>query len=153
MRDSRPLQTPKPLAPPVGLPESGNPTSPAINRNTRKGINMTVTVFTEIDVPLECWPAERLTNCWYCGHKLANTRGFTVETAHGSNRVSVPSGYARLAREHQLPRSRGGNAGSNIVPACDSCNERKSTKTVEEYRTYLFVSGDPVVFYGELPNG
>jgi 5-methylcytosine-specific restriction endonuclease McrA len=114
---------------------------------------MTVNAFTEIDVPLEYWPAERLNNCWYCGQKLANTRGFTVETTHGSNRVSVPSGYARLAREHQIPRSRNGNAGSNIVAACDSCNESKSTKTVEEYRTYLSMSGTPVVFYGESHNG
>ncbi|PZS10384.1 MAG: hypothetical protein DLM70_00605 [Chloroflexi bacterium] len=49
--------------------------------------------------------------CAYCGER--------AETMH---------------REHMIPLIRGGDhTAANIVPACPSCNLRKSTKTLIEW--------------------
>lgn len=49
--------------------------------------------------------------------------------------VCVYCGEAkRLEADHKVPISRGGsNDITNIVPACRSCNARKSTKTAREF--------------------
>ncbi len=40
-----------------------------------------------------------------------------------------------LTQDHVIPLSRGGDHTiTNIVPACQSCNSRKGTKTLEEWR-------------------
>ena len=42
------------------------------------------------------------------------------------------------ARDHLTPKCRGGlDVPENIVPACKSCNSRKGTKTLEEFRYYM----------------
>jgi hypothetical protein len=58
--------------------------------------------------------------CWYCGSPLP-------VTDRGGWHI-----------EHQEPRSRGGMHGlSNMVAACPTCNLRKRSMTVEEFRTRL----------------
>ena len=48
---------------------------------------------------------------------------------------------APLTQEHLTPLSRGGaHEERNIVPACASCNSRKSTKTLWEFLQYQLVS-------------
>lgn len=66
--------------------------------------------------------------CWYCGVRL--TEDFTV---YGAGEI-----------EHQQPRARGGSSAlSNLVLSCRPCNERKGTRTPEEFR-------EPgQVFFGE----
>lgn len=45
-------------------------------------------------------------------------------------------GYLFL--DHMTPRIKGGsNAKSNLIVACRTCNNRKSKKTVEEFRKHL----------------
>lgn len=40
----------------------------------------------------------------------------------------------QLTQDHMIPLSRGGNhTEANIVPACMDCNNRKGTKTMEEF--------------------
>lgn len=62
--------------------------------------------------------------CWYCGREVfpaASSTGIDMEVI-----------------EHQTPVSRGGSRGpENMVWACASCNSRKGTRTLEEYRVYL----------------
>lgn len=54
-------------------------------------------------------------------------------------------------REHRIPKSRGGsNDKSNIARSCATCNNRKGTMTVEEYRAALERrTGQPHTFFGE----
>jgi hypothetical protein len=35
--------------------------------------------------------------------------------------------------DHMIPRSKGGQRGANLVPACHRCNQMKSDLTVEEF--------------------
>lgn len=47
----------------------------------------------------------------------------------------------RLTRDHARPLSRGGDdVIANIVPACGSCNSKKSTRTLLEYTAQMAVS-------------
>lgn len=70
--------------------------------------------------------------CWYCGCELVEP---SVEI--------MQSGDIRRmrVREHQLPKSRG---GTETVPSCFSCNSKKGTKTLDEYRFYV-QSKNPVI--------
>ncbi|KKL55522.1 hypothetical protein LCGC14_2254570 [marine sediment metagenome] len=44
----------------------------------------------------------------------------------------------RLTQDHVIPLSRGGShTASNIVPACQSCNSSKLTKSASEFRAVL----------------
>jgi hypothetical protein len=52
--------------------------------------------------------------CWYCG-----------------------TGRGPWEREHQLPVSRGGAGGDNVVRACEACNHLKGKLTLEEFRDAL----------------
>jgi hypothetical protein len=85
-----------------------------------------------IDIPLPLEFPEPVVppTCWYCG---ATSRPFE--------------------QEHQLPRSRGGGHGLNIVRACVACNDVKGPLTVEEFREGLAerlgLAVDQVVFAGE----
>lgn len=57
--------------------------------------------------------------------------------------------------EHQVPVSRGGKWGANIVDACSSCNHLKGRLTVDEFRRALAVrlGLTEVVFAGEAGEG
>jgi HNH endonuclease len=56
--------------------------------------------------------------CWYCGVQTNPWRDFTID--------------------HVVPQSRGGSDHvSNLVPSCRTCNLRKKTKNLEEFRVYL----------------
>jgi hypothetical protein len=58
-----------------------------------------------------------MVRCWYCGEILL------LEEAQ---------------IEHQTPRSRGGTGNiENLVPSCASCNCRKGSRNLEEYRDYV----------------
>jgi hypothetical protein len=84
-------------------------------------------------LPLDYGPAglQRRT-CWYCG-----------------------GGEGPFEFEHQVPVSRGGKWGANVVYACASCNHLKGRLTVDEFRKALAVRlGVPeVVFAGEAGEG
>lgn len=55
--------------------------------------------------------------CWYCGKEL---------------------GQAGSVIEHATPVSRGGtNHIDNLLPSCSSCNSKKRSRNVEEFREYL----------------
>jgi 5-methylcytosine-specific restriction endonuclease McrA len=72
---------------------------------------------------LNYWVAEGIeqTRCFYCPNELAESS---------------------MHLDHQVPLSRGGaHAPVNIVPACESCNTRKSTKTPDEF--LLWLDGNP----------
>src|SRR5437762_12375737 len=84
-------------------------------------------------LPLDFGPYEvQLRRCWYCG-----------------------GGEGPFETEHQVPVSRGGKWGSNVVDACASCNRLKGRLTVDEFRRALAVRlGVPeVVFAGEVGEG
>jgi hypothetical protein len=70
--------------------------------------------------------------CWYCG-----------------------GGEGPFETEHQVPVSRGGKWGANVVDACASCNHLKGRLTVEEFRRALAVrlGVTEVVFAGEAGRG
>lgn len=69
--------------------------------------------------------------CWYCG-------------------VVLTAGDESWTTDHQIPLSRGGtNDRQNLVDACGSCNSRKNSKTVEEYRQYLIGKGESGSFHGD----
>lgn len=56
--------------------------------------------------------------CHYCGTKL-------------TLRVGPPG---TLTADHKNPRSKGGgNKRKNLLPACYSCNQKKRSKTYEEF--------------------
>jgi hypothetical protein len=72
--------------------------------------------------------------CWYCG--------------------CIPDLYKGCI-EHQTPVSRGGTYDlENLVFSCISCNSRKSTKTLDEYRFSLSLklseTGDIFAYYLSL---
>lgn len=57
-------------------------------------------------------------HCWYCGFELD------------------PFGLWHI--DHQIPQSQNGTDHiDNLVPACRSCNLRKSNRNVEQYSKYL----------------
>lgn len=92
------------------------------------------TVTDVTDVPLELpleFPAPRpRPRCWYCG---------TAE--------------AIFEHDHQLPVSRGGSNGANLVRACAPCNDLKGPLQLEEYRQGLAerlgIDTASLVFAGE----
>jgi 5-methylcytosine-specific restriction endonuclease McrA len=52
--------------------------------------------------------------------------------------------------DHVMPRARGGaDTLENLVPCCSSCNERKGTKTVEEFRRVISSTTTHYIFYFE----
>ncbi len=64
----------------------------------------------------------------------AEWRDLLIEHGHRCRYCDTPDSVARLTADHAIPLSRGGsNLIENIVPACLSCNDRKGTKTEEEY--------------------
>ena len=67
--------------------------------------------------------------CWYCG-----------------------SAAGPWESDHQVPVSRGGPGGDNVVRACKPCNHLKGKLTLEEFRTALerrLGVSTAVVFAGE----
>jgi hypothetical protein len=59
--------------------------------------------------------------CFYCG----------VEVKTRSTRKTLPN------LDHVVPLSRGGDhSEENLITCCGSCNSRKGTKTLEEFRVY-----------------
>jgi HNH endonuclease len=87
----------------------------------------------DVPLPLDFGPdglQDRI--CWYCG-----------------------GGEGPFEAEHQLPVSRGGKWGANVVAACAACNHLKGRLTVDEFRRALAVRlGVPeVVFAGEAGEG
>jgi 5-methylcytosine-specific restriction protein A len=71
----------------------------------------------ETDTRAQVW-AKTQGHCWYCGKLMNPWNDCTID--------------------HMDPKKQGGNdALGNLIPACKSCNSRKSAKTVEEYRAYL----------------
>ncbi len=64
--------------------------------------------------------------CWYCG------------------KTEEP-----MSIDHIVPLSHGGKDNpNNLVPRCRSCNSRKKTKSLEEYREWL-TRHNPVFFSDE----
>jgi hypothetical protein len=87
----------------------------------------------DVPLPLDFGPdglQDRI--CWYCGGR-----------------------EGPFEAEHQVPVSRGGKWGANVVAACASCNHLKGRLTVNEFRRALAVRlGVPeVTFAGEAGKG
>jgi hypothetical protein len=84
----------------------------------------------DIQLPLELPEPRSRPTCWYCG------------TSDGP-----------FEHEHQLPVSRGGHEGANLVRACAPCNDLKGPLQLEEYRQGLAerlgLVDESVVFAGE----
>lgn len=60
--------------------------------------------------------------CRYCGHEVFRAK----------------KGGTRLTIDHVTPISRGGsNWADNRVVACDTCNDKKGNRTLEEYGVAL----------------
>jgi len=79
--------------------------------------------------------------CWYCGVPVHAP--MLAPNPYGS-----PNKFADIrtlrTTDHKIPRSQGGsNFGDNKVTACFSCNASKGSKTIEEYREYLFRVSPP----------
>lgn len=90
---------------------------------------------------------KQIGQCWYCGNVVGRD----------SDRILGADGWPTWPPEcrppeidHQIPRSRGGGGGSNLVLACAPCNHAKGSHTVEEYRAALQRSTPGAVeFFGE----
>lgn len=39
--------------------------------------------------------------------------------------------------DHKIPRSKGGQRGANLVPACHRCNQMKGDMTVDEFMAHM----------------
>lgn len=60
--------------------------------------------------------------CWFCGVRL-DTEKWTK---------------TRATVDHRTPTCQGGDdSEANLVASCQSCNSRKGTKTVEQFRYYI----------------
>jgi hypothetical protein len=69
-------------------------------------------------------------HCWYCGTRMNPWQDFCVD--------------------HVMPRVHGGaDTLENLVPCCSLCNERKGTKTVEEFREVISSTTTHYIFYFE----
>ena len=70
--------------------------------------------------------------CFYCGCAVYTNNIYAEENG-------VPPG--QLAEvEHKQPRCRGGtDAARNLTTACQACNRRKGSKTLEEYRAFVAI--------------
>jgi len=96
-----------------------------IKSTTEEAKNLSVAKDVLISIPLSEWPIERLRTCWHCGTKIANPRGFYVETMHGSNEAAVPEGYKHHYRSRKIPRSKGGTKdAANMIDSCFRCIKR-----------------------------
>jgi len=63
--------------------------------------------------------------CYYCGCKLKT-----------NSEEKQDKRYATI--DHGTPQSRGGdNDRDNLFMCCKSCNSKKGTKTITEYRNYI----------------
>jgi 5-methylcytosine-specific restriction endonuclease McrA len=64
--------------------------------------------------------------CVYCTPKASKTEG--------QPEVDKPLKRVKLQIEHVIPKARGGtNAVTNLVLACQKCNQKKGTKTIDEF--------------------
>lgn len=80
-------------------------------------------------LPFDLPEPEPVPLCWYCG------------------------GAGPIESEHQVPISRGGHDGSNVVDACAHCNDLKGPLDLDEFRQglgeRLGLPAAAVVFFGE----
>lgn len=80
--------------------------------------------------------------------KAGNGGSHTVEewlarVEQYAGRCAYCGGAKPLTRDHDVPLSRGGTDFiENILPACQSCNSRKNTRTAEEFRVWRTSLGD-----------
>lgn len=90
------------------------------------------------DVPVTQWNRSNYLllerngfKCYYCGCDLT---------------------VSKMYREHFIPRYKNGTnsiKSGNIVPSCFSCNMKKGTKTIEEFRIKLFGKKNFQLFHFE----
>lgn len=66
-------------------------------------------------------------NCAYCGRMFLMRNDDFIHNRPSSFTI-----------DHLTPKSKGGtNHPDNLVPCCKSCNSKKQSKTLEEYRHYF----------------
>ncbi len=94
------------------------------------------------------WEQYERMNCWYCGAQLYHNSDLylgkriswnssTGERERWKQCRVAPQGWKKLAYDHVVPRSKGGNnADWNVILTCESCNCSKNNKTLEEFRQY-----------------
>lgn len=71
-------------------------------------------------------------------HSLTRTQWVEILEEYGHRCAYCGKEGKQFHKEHKIPVSRGGGyTRDNIVPACGSCNSRKSNKTPEEFAAYL----------------
>jgi len=70
------------------------------------------------------------------GGTLSRVEWSAIVARHDGRCVYCGQALPDLTQDHAIPLSRGGrHEGSNVVPACRSCNSRKHTKTADEFRS------------------
>ena len=92
-------------------------------------------------------------HCWYCGNRLARfPDDYEWDERSEGYVLWNHTGLRPVQCEHQIPKSKGGaNTADNIVLSCPPCNQKKLTRTVEEYRASIEINFDlPMTFYGEV---
>jgi hypothetical protein len=80
--------------------------------------------------------------CWYCGLLLISRK----QRESGEHLLIYPqfkSGlikkHLRVTHDHIKPRSLGGgNTKNNLVLACNFCNSSRQSKSVTEFRKWVF---------------
>lgn len=69
--------------------------------------------------------------------KKAKKRLFSGKRNRPCTYCSKPLSYKRATLDHMTARSKGGKNIGNLALACRSCNERKGSMTVDQFRALL----------------
>lgn len=101
------------------------------------------------------FPSEKITKAESVERFRTRTRTHEIAFAKTGGRCFYCGASESRQLEHKIPRSRGGKTDAeNCVIACATCNNRKGTRTLEEFRIHLMIVDGraPSAFHGEAPS-